>query len=550
VGPDRAALNRRPAWLVPALAVAPVVGLAVFYVWPLGTLLARVTGAGAIGDALASNGLARALWFTTWQALASTLITLIVGFAPAYVLARYRFAGRRAVLAVVTVPFMLPTVVVGAAFLALLPDSWHGSARGVILAHVFFNIAVVVRLVGAMWAVLPSSLTGAARTLGASPSQVLRHVVLPLLRPALWAAATVVFLFTFTSFGVVRLLGGPANPTIEDVARHAGVSTATVSRVLNQTDAVREALRARVETSVAALGYVPHAGARTMKLRRSGTLGAIFPTIDNAIFAKAIDALQRRLAEAGHQLLIATSDYDPRAEERQALTMLARGVDGLLLCGCGQDDSLLERLRARGVPAVHVMSWPVPPDRIGVGFDNTHAMGQVVKYLVDLGHRRIALLAGVTRDNDRATARARGVREALAAAGLDLPASRLVERRYGIAPARDGLRQLMAAKSRPTAIVCGNDVLAFGALLEAQRLGIAVPRQLSIVGFDDLELASHIQPSLTTVRVPADEMWRCAADRVLAALNGEEFPRETEIDVALVVRESSGPPPRAPARKR
>ena len=120
-----------------------------------------------------------------WQALASTALTLAVGFAPAYVLARYRFLGRRAVLALVTVPFMLPTVVVGAAFLALLPQSWHGTARAVVVAHVFFNIAVVVRLVGAMWVVLPTDLTAAARTLGASPAQVLRHVVLPLLRPAL-----------------------------------------------------------------------------------------------------------------------------------------------------------------------------------------------------------------------------------------------------------------------------------------------------------------------------------------------------------------------------
>jgi LacI family transcriptional regulator len=341
-----------------------------------------------------------------------------------------------------------------------------------------------------------------------------------------------------------------ANPTIEDVARHAGVSTATVSRVLNQTDPVRAGLRAKVEASVSALGYVPHAGARTMKLRKSGTLGAIFPTIDNAIFAKAIDALQRRLAEAGYQLLIATSDYDPRTEERAALTMLARGVDGLLLCGCGQDASLIERLRRRGVPSVHVMSWPVPPDRIGVGFDNARAMGQVVKYLLDLGHRRIAMLAGVTRDNDRATERVRGVREALAAAGLELPAARLAERRYGIAPAREGLRQLMSAKSAPTAVICGNDVLAFGALLEAQRLGLAVPGALSIVGFDDLELAAQVQPALTTVRVPAEEMWRCAAERLLAALQGDELPRATEIELALVVRESSGPPEGGRARRR
>ncbi len=339
-------------------------------------------------------------------------------------------------------------------------------------------------------------------------------------------------------------------PTIEDVARRAGVSTATVSRVLNQTDAVRPAPRAQVEAAVAALGYVPNAGARTMKLRRSGTIGAVFPTVDNAIFAKAIDALQRRLADAGHQLLIATSDYDPRIEERQALTLLARGVDGLLLCGCSQGPELVERLRQRAMPVVHVMSWPAPPDRICVGFDNARAMKQAVKYLIDMGHRRIAMLAGITHDNDRAAARVRGLREALAAARIALPASRLVERRYGLEAAREGLRQLMATDPPPTAIVCGNDVLALGALLEAQRMGVSVPQQLSIIGFDDLELAAHLRPALTTVHVPADEMWRCAADRVLAALAGEELPRATQIQVSLIVRESSGPPPKRAVKPR
>lgn len=339
-------------------------------------------------------------------------------------------------------------------------------------------------------------------------------------------------------------------PTIEDVARHAGVSTATVSRVLNQTEAVRVALRGKVQAAVAALGYVPHAGARTMKLRRSGAIGAVFPTVDNAIFARAIDALQRRLADAGHQLLIATSDYDPRAEERQAVALIARGVDGLLLCGCSQGPALIDRLRQRAVPVVHVMSWPAPPDRICVGFDNARAMRQVVKYLIDMGHRRIAMLAGVTQDNDRAAARVHGFREALAAARITLPAARLLERRYGLEQAREGLRQLLATDRPPTAIVCGNDVLAFGALLEAQRLGVAVPQELSIIGFDDLELAAHLRPALTTVHVPAAEMWRCAADRVLAALAGQELPRATQIQVSLVVRESSGPPPKAATARR
>ena len=197
-------------------------GLALFYLWPLATLLARVLQPGSLGNALGGPGLDGVLWFTLWQALVSTTLTMVVGFAPAYLLARFRFRGRGALLAIVTVPFMLPTVVVGAAFLALLPSPWHGTARAVIVAHVFFNIAVVVRVVGAMWALVPTDLTAAARTLGASPTQVLRFVVLPLMRPALWAAATVVFLFTFTSFGAAKLLGGSANPPLEvEIARRA-----------------------------------------------------------------------------------------------------------------------------------------------------------------------------------------------------------------------------------------------------------------------------------------------------------------------------------------
>ena len=333
-------------------------------------------------------------------------------------------------------------------------------------------------------------------------------------------------------------------PTIEAVAAAAGVSTATVSRALNRPDSVREALRKRVEAAVATLGYVPNAGARSMMLRRSGTIGAVFPTVDNAIFAKAIDALQRRLSEADQQLLIATCDYDPEAEMRQAVNLVARGADALALCGVGQRPELLEFLHQRGLPCVHVMSLSDDPQVTSVGFDNAAAMKQATRYLLDLGHRHVAMLAGITRDNDRASARVAGVRSALKQAKLTLPAERMVERRYEIAAAREGFRELMAVDPRPTAILCGNDVLAFGALLEAQRMGIDVPKQLSIIGFDDLELANQLQPALTTVRVPADTMWRVAADRLLAALRGEPAARRTEIEVSLVVRGSTAPPPR------
>lgn len=333
-----------------------------------------------------------------------------------------------------------------------------------------------------------------------------------------------------------------AVPTIDDVANAAGVSTATVSRVLNRPDSVRDALRRRVEAAIASLGYVPHAGARAMMLRRSGTVGAIFPTVDNAIFAKAIDALQRRLAEAGLQLLIATSEYDLGAETRQAVNLVTRGADALVVCGVGQSAELLQFLRHRGLPCVHVMTVDGPSDALRVGFDNAQAMAQAARHLIDLGHRRIGVLAGITRANDRAAARVEGARRALREAGL--PPPRTVERRYDVAEARDGFRELMDGARPPTAILCGNDVLAFGALFEAQAARLAVPKQLSIVGFDDLELARHLRPALTTVRVPTEQMWRIAADRLIATLQGQTVPRRTEVEVSLVVRDSTGPVPR------
>ncbi len=339
-------------------------------------------------------------------------------------------------------------------------------------------------------------------------------------------------------------------PRIEDVAAAAGVSTATVSRVLNRLS-VREPLRERVQQAVAQLGYVPNAGARALTLHRTGTIGAVFPTIDNAIFAKAIDALQQRLGESGLQLLIATSGYDAAHETRQAVNLVARGVDALALCGCGQQIALRDFLRQRGTPAVHVMS--VPPadaDMVCVGFDNAAAIAQAVRYLVDLGHRDIAMLAGETRDNDRARARVQGLRDALARARLRLPDERVVERAYSLDAARDGLRVLMSAptgarkgaRAAPTAVVCGNDVLATGAMLEAQRLGLDVPRDLSIVGFDDLEIAHHLHPGLTTVRVPTEAMWRIAGDRLVSMLEGQPVSAVTHIDVTLVVRGSTAPP--------
>ncbi len=209
----RPALIGRTAWW--ALVALPVAFVAVLFAWPVTAILVRGLQAGGALDALTNPGVRSVARFTVMQAAASTALTLLAGVVPAYVLARFRFRGRRVVQALLTVPFVLPTVVVGAAFLALLPASLHGTVAAILAAHVFFNVAVVVRTVGGLWTHLDPALEDAARTLGASPWKVARHVTLPLLRPAIVAAASIVFLFTFTSFGVVRILGGPRHPTLE-----------------------------------------------------------------------------------------------------------------------------------------------------------------------------------------------------------------------------------------------------------------------------------------------------------------------------------------------
>ncbi|HJR24735.1 MAG TPA: iron ABC transporter permease [Acidimicrobiales bacterium] len=209
------------------LLAPPVAFLLLFFAWPVANLVAeglRGDGGwdlGGVRDVLGDEDLRSVAWFTLWQAAASTALTLVVALPAAHVLARYEFPGRRLVQAVVMVPFVLPTVVVGAAFVALLgPTSpigvdLRGTVWAILLAHAFFNHAVVVRTVGGLWELLDPRTEEAARALGASPWAAVRAVTLPALRPAILSAALITFLFTFTSFGVVRLLGGPQHGTLE-----------------------------------------------------------------------------------------------------------------------------------------------------------------------------------------------------------------------------------------------------------------------------------------------------------------------------------------------
>ena len=195
----------------------PLTFLALFFLYPLAAIVDRgLRGAGDSPLSVLTDPVTReVVWFTVWQALASTVLTIAIALPAAYVLGRYRFRGRSLVSALVVVPFVLPTVVVALAFLAILPDGVERGWAPILVAHAFFNVAVVVRIVGTFWASLDSGVSEAAATLGASPFARFREITVPLLAPALAAAAAIVFLFSFTSFGIVLILGGPRYATLE-----------------------------------------------------------------------------------------------------------------------------------------------------------------------------------------------------------------------------------------------------------------------------------------------------------------------------------------------
>lgn len=336
----------------------------------------------------------------------------------------------------------------------------------------------------------------------------------------------------------------PKATGIRDVARRVGVSTASVSRTLNNPDSVSAGLRVRIDAAVAELGYIPDAAARALSSRRTRTIGAIVPTVDNAMFARGIEALQTYLSPQGYLLLLSTSGYDPQIEARQAQNMASRGVDGLVLRGDTHTDGLRRLLAAQRIPFVNVGVYHPDKPYASVGCNNEAAAYRACRYLVELGHTRIGMVAAITRNNDRATARVAGVRRALAQSGLTLRPDWYTEVPYHLDDARQGARRLLARPQQdwPTALVCGNDVLAYGVLLEAERRGLRVPEDLSVMGFDDLEWSRHLRPSLTTMHVPTDLAWTRAGEYLVESLSGRQAALHHEVDVALVVRESTGKP--------
>ena len=341
---------------------------------------------------------------------------------------------------------------------------------------------------------------------------------------------------------VQRPADGGTRTAARDVARLAGVSTATVSRALNSPDKVDPATRQRVHEAAARLRYVPHGAARSLRSQRSKLIGAVVPSFDYALYARTTGALQRRLDELGYGLVLAESHYDLKAELQAAARLVEHGVDALTFVGLDHDPALFALLEEHHRP--YVLTWGVDPSgrHPSIGFDNRAATRAMTRHLLDLGHRHIGLLSAPVFGNDRARSRGEGVRDALAERGLVLDPACVQYAPIALASAEEAMNRILALPERPTAVVATNDVFAVGAMMACRHAGVRIPQQMSITGVDNTDLGATQTPALTSIRTPIIEIGRAAADQLVARL--EKRPHETfqSFPVELVLRASTAAP--------
>ena len=326
---------------------------------------------------------------------------------------------------------------------------------------------------------------------------------------------------------------------LTEVAALAAVSPATVSRAFNAPHLLSAETRARVEEAAQELNYLPDGLARSLRRNRSMVVGAVMPSLRHAYFATTVEGVQSELMRNGYTLLLGTAGFDEAAEAAAVRAMIRQGVDGVVLVGRQHDPELLPLLCAREKP--FVLTWCYDKALPSVGFDHRLAIQAAVDHLVDLGHEEfVAVMAWQTLDREQE--RLAGVEEALARRGRRFSRERAIFA-GGSAP-QDGRNAFRAARvkfPRATGVVCANDLLAAGVLMECSAMGLSVPGQISVVGYGDLDIAGAMNPPITTVRAPAEEMGRLAARALLAKLVGQPGLEHIELATELVVRASTGP---------
>lgn len=333
-----------------------------------------------------------------------------------------------------------------------------------------------------------------------------------------------------------------SNPaTIYDIASHAGVSIATVSRWLNSPDRVSEKARGKVAEAATALGYSPKFAARAMAEGRTKMIGAVIPTMENAIFAGGLQAFQEELEGNGYTLVVATSGYDMAREKQQIQTLIARGAEGLLLVGYDRDPTVNAMFEKQGIKTIVAWAFDHGSTLPAVGFNNFDASRSIARKMIELGHRRMGLISLDISENDRARARKEGIEQAIREIGMSPNILRTEFAGIGIHEGGAAFERLVDTDPNLTVVFCSNDVSAVGALLRAEELGLDVPKDLSITGFDDIELSRVTSPKLTTVRLPHRRMGRSAATKLIAMINNMDEGKPEQLATEIKLRGSHGP---------
>lgn len=330
---------------------------------------------------------------------------------------------------------------------------------------------------------------------------------------------------------------------LEDVARLAKVSTATASRVINSPGSVTEKTRARVEKAIAELGWIPHGAAQALASLRTRTVGALIPTLGHQTIATMLEALQQTLGDAGYTLLLGRPDPSRERMIVQVSKMIQNGVECLVVMGEDHPPELFAMLEQRRIFYVIAYTTGAYGHTNCIGIDNHAEMSKMVDYLLGLGHRSFGIIAANHDHNDRIRLRIEAIRDTLAREGIAVrPKHFVIVPKWTITCGREGMRAILEQETRPTAVICTNDYLGSGAVIEARAAGLSVPGDLSISGFDDNELGQHIDPPLTTLHVPAAEMGRRIAEYVTFVLDGGEQALPIRLEGELVVRQSTAPP--------
>lgn len=325
--------------------------------------------------------------------------------------------------------------------------------------------------------------------------------------------------------------------TIKDVARVTGLSAMTVSRALNTPELVRPETIKKIQEAIEQTGYIPNLLAGGLVSKRSRLIAAVVPQLNNAMFVDTLQSLGDELGAHGYQLLLAMSGHPNACEEDLISAILSRRPEGIVLTGVNHTEQTRRQLASANIPVVETWDLTPTPIDILVGFSHEKIGEAIAEYLLKKGYRRFALIGA---SDERGSLRQKGLTSFLNKYGImDIPTS-LVPAPSSLEFGRRGLKELLEAGHQPEVVICSSDAYALGVLIEANARGIAVPGQLAIMGFGDLDLSASAYPALSTVHIDKREMGIKAARALIARIEGKPL-KDTSVDVGfrLIEREST-----------